>query len=125
MLTTPIDAHLPLVIALVLVCAWVVRGSRWVAAVQCAVPLLIVAMMTITDERTRLLAYGVVVAVFQWGWGANLIGLGKAGPIDAWAPMMDALVQAFAGIVSRACVAQSGQVIVASRSPVVDSSGTI
>ena len=33
-------------------------------------------------------AYGVVVAVFQWGWGANLIGLGKAGPIDAWAPMM-------------------------------------
>jgi len=33
-------------------------------------------------------AYGVVVAVFQWGWGAGLIGLGKAGPIDAWAPMM-------------------------------------
>ena len=62
MLTTPIDAHLPLVIALVLGCAWVVRGTRWVAAVQCAVPLLIVVMMTITDERTRLLAYGVVVA---------------------------------------------------------------
>ena len=62
MLTTPIDSHLPLVIALVLVCAWVVRGTRWVAAVQCAVPLLIVAMMTITDERTRLLAYGVLVA---------------------------------------------------------------
>jgi len=61
-LTTPIDAHLPLVIALVLVCAWVVRGTRWVAAVQCAVPFLIVVMMTITDERTRLLAYGVVVA---------------------------------------------------------------
>jgi RND superfamily putative drug exporter len=33
-------------------------------------------------------AYGVVVAVFQWGWGASLIGLGKQGPIDAWAPMM-------------------------------------
>ena len=63
MLTTPIDAHLPLVIALVLVCAWVARGTRWTAAVQCAVPLLIVAMMTLTDERTRLLAYGVIVAV--------------------------------------------------------------
>jgi len=33
-------------------------------------------------------AYGVVVAVFQWGWGASLIGLGKPGPIDAFAPMM-------------------------------------
>ena len=33
-------------------------------------------------------AYGVMVAVFQWGWGANLIGVGKAGPIEAWAPLM-------------------------------------
>jgi hypothetical protein len=62
-LTTPIDAHLPLVIALVLVCAWVARGTRWAAAVTCAVPLLIVAMMTLVDERTRLLAYGVIVSI--------------------------------------------------------------
>jgi putative drug exporter of the RND superfamily len=33
-------------------------------------------------------AYGVVVAVFQWGWGASLIGVGRQGPIEAWAPMM-------------------------------------
>jgi RND superfamily putative drug exporter len=33
-------------------------------------------------------AYGVVVAVFQWGWGMELIGVGKAGPIESWAPMM-------------------------------------
>jgi len=33
-------------------------------------------------------AFGVVVAVFQWGWGASLIGIGKEGPIDAWVPMM-------------------------------------
>jgi len=33
-------------------------------------------------------AYGVLVAVFQWGWGTDLIGVGKAGPIEAWAPMM-------------------------------------
>jgi hypothetical protein len=62
-LTTPIDAHLPLVIALVLVCAWVSRGTRWAAAVTCAIPLLIVAMMTLADERTRLLAYGAIVSV--------------------------------------------------------------
>jgi RND superfamily putative drug exporter len=33
-------------------------------------------------------AFGVTVAVFQWGIGANLIGIGKEGPVDAWAPMM-------------------------------------
>ena len=32
-------------------------------------------------------AYGIIVAVFQWGWGAGLIGVGKAGPIEAWVPM--------------------------------------
>ena len=32
-------------------------------------------------------AYGVIVAVFQWGWFADLIGVGKPGPIEAWAPM--------------------------------------
>jgi hypothetical protein len=60
--TTPIDAHLPLVIALVLACAWAARGTRWPAAIQCAVPLLIAAMMTIADERTRLMAFGIIVA---------------------------------------------------------------
>ncbi len=33
-------------------------------------------------------AYGVIVAVFQWGWGKDLIGVGKAGPVESWAPMM-------------------------------------
>jgi RND superfamily putative drug exporter len=33
-------------------------------------------------------AYGVVVAVFQWGWGAGVIGAGEPGPVEAWAPMM-------------------------------------
>jgi hypothetical protein len=60
--TTPIDAHLPLVIALVLACAWAARGTGFSVSIQCAVPLLIAAMMTIADERTRLMAYGVIVA---------------------------------------------------------------
>ena len=33
-------------------------------------------------------SYGVIVAVFQWGWAGSLIGIGRQGPIDAWAPMM-------------------------------------
>jgi len=33
-------------------------------------------------------AFGAIVAVFQWGIGGSLIGLGREGPIEAWAPMM-------------------------------------
>ena len=33
-------------------------------------------------------AYGVVVAVFQWGWGAELIGLDGPVPIESYVPMM-------------------------------------
>jgi len=33
-------------------------------------------------------AYGVVVAVFQWGWGASVIGVDRPGPIMAFVPMM-------------------------------------
>jgi len=32
-------------------------------------------------------AYGVVVALFQWGWLSDLTGV-TPGPIDAWIPMM-------------------------------------
>jgi len=33
-------------------------------------------------------AYGVVVAIFQWGWLKGIVGLRKGGPIEPWAPMM-------------------------------------
>jgi RND superfamily putative drug exporter len=33
-------------------------------------------------------AYGFLVAVFQWGWAKSVIGIGKPGPIESWAPMM-------------------------------------
>ncbi|HEY4670048.1 MAG TPA: MMPL family transporter, partial [Tepidiformaceae bacterium] len=33
-------------------------------------------------------AYGVVVAVFQWGWGLGLTGADKTGPIESFLPMM-------------------------------------
>ena len=33
-------------------------------------------------------AYGVVVAVFQWGWGASLIGVHENVPIMPLAPML-------------------------------------
>jgi len=33
-------------------------------------------------------SFGILVAVFQWGWAASLIGVGKKGPIIAFSPMM-------------------------------------
>ncbi|HLT20379.1 MAG TPA: MMPL family transporter [Thermomicrobiales bacterium] len=33
-------------------------------------------------------AFGATVAVFQWGWFADVFGVGKPGPFEAWAPLM-------------------------------------
>ncbi|PWU52859.1 hypothetical protein DLE60_07400 [Micromonospora globispora] len=33
-------------------------------------------------------SFAVVVAFFQWGWGTEALGLGKAGPIEAFLPVM-------------------------------------
>ena len=32
-------------------------------------------------------AYGVIVAVFEWGWLGSVIGIGKTGPVDPWVPL--------------------------------------
>ncbi|MFF8608238.1 MMPL family transporter [Streptomyces sp. NPDC015346] len=33
-------------------------------------------------------SFGIVVAVFQWGWGSELLGLGSAGPIEPFLPVI-------------------------------------
>jgi len=33
-------------------------------------------------------AYGVMVAVFQWGWGTDLLGLDHAVPVSSWIPIL-------------------------------------
>lgn len=33
-------------------------------------------------------AYGVVVAVFQWGWGGALLGITEKVPVESYVPMM-------------------------------------
>ncbi|HUD06779.1 MAG TPA: MMPL family transporter [Candidatus Saccharimonadales bacterium] len=33
-------------------------------------------------------AYGVLVAVFQWGWLKSIVGIGQGGPIDSYVPMI-------------------------------------
>ncbi|MFE1172655.1 MMPL family transporter [Streptomyces sp. NPDC058773] len=33
-------------------------------------------------------SFGIVVAVFQWGWGSELLGLGGAGPVEPFLPVI-------------------------------------
>ena len=33
-------------------------------------------------------SFGVVVAIFQWGWGSSLLNLGGAGPVEAFVPVI-------------------------------------
>ena len=33
-------------------------------------------------------SFGVITAVFQWGWAASLLGIDKTGPIEAFVPVM-------------------------------------
>ncbi|QDY78638.1 MMPL family transporter [Streptomyces qinzhouensis] len=46
------------------------------------VPLLAAVMNLIAAAAS----FGVLVAIFQWGWGSELIGFGKEGPISAFLP---------------------------------------
>ncbi len=46
------------------------------------------AKAVVMNMLTLLATFGTLVLVFQWGVGDNLIGLGREGPIEAWAPMM-------------------------------------
>ena len=49
-----------------------------------AVPLKAAAMNLLSMGA----AYGVIVAVFQWGWLAPVFGVSRPGPIDPWIPLM-------------------------------------
>ena len=72
---------LPLVVGLVLLLSFILLMLVFRSIL---VPLKAVVMNLLSVGA----AYGVMVAVFQWGWGISLIGVGKEGPIEAWAPLM-------------------------------------
>ena len=49
--------------------------------------LLVALKAAIMNLLSVAAAYGVIVAVFQWGWAKHFFGIEK-GPIEAWVPMM-------------------------------------
>ncbi len=49
--------------------------------------LLIPAVAALMNLLSVAAAFGVIVAVFQWGWAADLIGVDQTGPIEAFVPV--------------------------------------
>ena len=78
---TYISGRLPILIGAVLILSFLLL---MVVFRSLLVPLKAVIMNLLSVGA----AYGVIVAVFQWGWGLSLVGVDHAGPVEAWAPMM-------------------------------------
>ncbi|MCE9622453.1 MAG: MMPL family transporter [Actinomycetia bacterium] len=78
---TYLGSRLPLLIGAVLILSFLLLMAVFRSVL---VPLKAVVMNLLSIGA----AYGVIVAIFQWGWAKDLIGVGKEGPIDAWVPMM-------------------------------------
>jgi len=50
--------------------------------------LLVPATAAVMNLLAAGAAFGVVVAIFQWGWLTEPLGLGKAGPVEAFLPVI-------------------------------------
>ncbi|QXE32978.1 MMPL family transporter [Streptomyces sp. GMY02] len=73
--------RLPLIIAVVVSAAFLLLLLVF-RSVVIAISAAILNMLSIAA------AYGVVVAVFQWGWGGEWIGVHETVPIESYVPMM-------------------------------------
>jgi RND superfamily putative drug exporter len=76
-----VGSRLPIFIAAVLVMSFLLLMAVFRSVL---VPLKAVVMNVLSIAA----AYGVMVAIFQWGWAKGLVGIGHGGPIEPWAPMM-------------------------------------
>jgi putative drug exporter of the RND superfamily len=79
--STYLAARLPWVIGLVVALAFLLLVAAFRSLV---IPLKAAAMNLLSMGA----AYGVIVAVYQWGWLSGLFGVGRTGPIDPWIPLM-------------------------------------
>ena len=74
-------SKLPLIIAFVIATAFIVLLAAF-RSIWIPIKAAILNLFSIGA------AYGVVVAVFQWGWGSSLIGMSQKVPIESYVPMM-------------------------------------
>ena len=76
-----LSTRLPWVIGMVVLLAFLLL---MVVFRSIAIPLKAAAMNLLSMGA----AYGVIVAVYQWGWLASVFGAAGTGPIDPWIPLM-------------------------------------
>jgi RND superfamily putative drug exporter len=76
-----VSSRLPIIVGSVLLAAFVLL----LAAFRSPVLALKAALLNLLSIGA---AYGIIVAVFQWGWGANLLGLTGTVPIESYVPMI-------------------------------------
>ena len=76
-----ISDHLPLVLSFVVLLSLVLMARAFRSV------LIPVTSAVLTVISTGV-AYGVVVAVFEWGWLGKGIASGTTAPVDAWVPVM-------------------------------------
>jgi putative drug exporter of the RND superfamily len=50
--------------------------------------LLVPAMAAVMNMLSAGAAFGVITAIFQWGWATSLLGIPQSGPIEAFVPVM-------------------------------------
>jgi len=65
-----------------------ILGLSFVLLVAAFRSLLIPATAALMNLLAAAATFGLLTAFFQWGWGASGFGLGKAGPIEAFLPVV-------------------------------------
>ncbi|MFI6289510.1 MMPL family transporter [Streptomyces sp. NPDC051018] len=76
-----VAARLPLIIA-------VVVGLAFLVILTVFRGLLVAVKAAVLNVLSIAASYGVVVAVFQWGWGGPALGVSGKVPIESYVPMM-------------------------------------
>jgi putative drug exporter of the RND superfamily len=76
-----VGARLPIMVAGVIVLSFLLLLTVF-RSVLVAVKAAVMNLLSIGA------AYGVIVAIFQWGWLKDFVGIGRPGPIEFWVPMM-------------------------------------
>ncbi|WP_127465948.1 MMPL family transporter [Streptomyces sp. B27] len=76
-----VSSRLPLIIAVVVALAFLVILAVFRG-------LLVAVKAAVLNVLSIAASYGVVVAVFQWGWGGPALGVSGKVPIESYVPMM-------------------------------------
>ncbi|MGZ4349833.1 MAG: MMPL family transporter [Solirubrobacteraceae bacterium] len=76
-----VSSRLPVIIGVVIAAAFLLL----LASFRSPVLALKAALLNLLSIGA---AYGIIVAVFQWGWGASLIGVDGTVPIESYVPMI-------------------------------------